>query len=81
MEEPQPLASQSVASIIKSNANLINEPTKAPSTEHLSRAPSKPETIQRRIIAEDPEWNLAPVPRLTDLCVKVIVANFESIYS
>ncbi|KAJ3035659.1 T-complex-associated testis-expressed protein 1 [Rhizophlyctis rosea] len=32
---------------------------------------------QRRIIAEDPEWNLAPVPKLSELCVKVIVANFE----
>ncbi|KAJ3412302.1 T-complex-associated testis-expressed protein 1 [Chytridiales sp. JEL 0842] len=32
---------------------------------------------QRRCIAEDPEWNLAPVEKLSDLCVKVIVANFE----
>ncbi|KAJ3210620.1 T-complex-associated testis-expressed protein 1 [Dinochytrium kinnereticum] len=32
---------------------------------------------QRRCIAEDPEWNLALVEKLTDLCVKVIVANFE----
>jgi hypothetical protein len=33
---------------------------------------------QRRIIAEDPEWNLAPVEKLTELCLKIIVANFES---
>ena len=32
----------------------------------------------RRIIAENPEWNLAPVERLSDLSVKVIVTNFES---
>ncbi|KAJ3264745.1 T-complex-associated testis-expressed protein 1, partial [Borealophlyctis nickersoniae] len=32
---------------------------------------------QRRIIAEDPEWNLAPVEKLSELCVRVIVANFE----
>ncbi|KAJ3099132.1 T-complex-associated testis-expressed protein 1 [Phlyctochytrium planicorne] len=32
---------------------------------------------QRRCIAEDPEWNLALVEKLSDLCVKVIVANFE----
>jgi hypothetical protein len=35
---------------------------------------------QRRCIAEDPEWNLAPVEKLSELCVKVIVANFESEY-
>ena len=35
---------------------------------------------QRRIIAEDPEWNLAPVDKLSDMCVRVIVANFESKY-
>jgi hypothetical protein len=33
---------------------------------------------QRRIIAEDPEWNLAPVDKLSDMCVRVLVANFES---
>ena len=32
----------------------------------------------RRIIAEDPEWSLATVPLLTDLCIKHIVHNFES---
>lgn len=31
----------------------------------------------RRIIAEDPEWNLATVPHLTELCVKHIVRNFK----
>ena len=33
---------------------------------------------QRRCIAEDPEWNLAMVDRLSDLCIKVVVAGFES---
>ena len=32
----------------------------------------------RRIIAEDPEWSLATVPLLTDLCIRHIVHNFES---
>ena len=32
----------------------------------------------RRIIAEDPEWSLATVPMLAELCVKHIVDNFES---
>ncbi|XP_074662310.1 dynein regulatory complex subunit 5-like [Tubulanus polymorphus] len=31
----------------------------------------------RRIIAEDPEWSLATVPLLGELCVKHIVGNFE----
>ena len=30
----------------------------------------------KRIIAEDPEWSLATVPRLIDICVKHIVGNF-----
>lgn len=32
----------------------------------------------RRIIAEDPEWSLATVPLMVELCVKHIVQNFES---
>ena len=32
----------------------------------------------RRIIAEDPEWSLATVPLLVELCLKHIVAKFES---
>ncbi|KAL9958304.1 hypothetical protein ACROYT_G035304 [Oculina patagonica] len=31
----------------------------------------------RRIIAEDPDWSLATVPLLTELCVKHIVGNFQ----
>ncbi|KAI4877557.1 hypothetical protein NFI96_028584, partial [Prochilodus magdalenae] len=31
----------------------------------------------RRIIAEDPEWSLAVVPSLTDLCLQHIVKHFE----
>ncbi|XP_004606001.2 dynein regulatory complex subunit 5 [Sorex araneus] len=32
----------------------------------------------RRIISEDPEWTLANVPYLTELCIKHIVQNFQS---
>lgn len=32
----------------------------------------------RRIIAEDPEWSLATVPLLVELCLKHIVAEFEN---
>lgn len=31
----------------------------------------------RRIIAEDPEWSLAVVPLLTNLCLEHIIENFE----
>ncbi|KAH0622608.1 hypothetical protein JD844_025041 [Phrynosoma platyrhinos] len=31
----------------------------------------------RRIIAEDPEWSLAIVPQLTELCIQHIINNFE----
>ncbi len=32
----------------------------------------------RRIIAEDPEWSLATVPMMFELCIKHVVENFES---
>uniref|UniRef100_A0A6J0T181 Dynein regulatory complex subunit 5 n=1 Tax=Pogona vitticeps TaxID=103695 RepID=A0A6J0T181_9SAUR len=32
----------------------------------------------RRIIAEDPEWSLAIVPLLTELCIQHIINNFEN---
>lgn len=32
----------------------------------------------RRIISEDPEWTLAIVPYLTELCIKHIVENFQT---
>ncbi|KAL0622379.1 Dynein regulatory complex subunit 5 [Plecturocebus cupreus] len=31
----------------------------------------------RRIIAEDPEWSLAIVPLLTELCIQHIIKNFQ----
>lgn len=42
--------------------------------------PTNASANMRRIIAEDPEWNLAPVERLTDICIKVIVDNFKGNY-
>ncbi|XP_027953649.1 dynein regulatory complex subunit 5 [Eumetopias jubatus] len=32
----------------------------------------------RRIIAEDPEWSLATVPLLTELCIQHIIKNFQN---
>lgn len=47
--------------------------------EKEQNARMESERNARRIIAEDPEWNLAPVERLSKLCVLIIVKNFERI--
>ncbi len=36
------------------------------------------ERKMRRIIAEDPDWNLMTVPLLSELCSRVIVQNFQT---
>ena len=36
------------------------------------------ERKMRRIIAEDPDWNLMTVPLLSELCNRVIVKNFQT---
>jgi hypothetical protein len=81
MAEVSELTAKSTASISKSSDKL-QEALSGATTDHPSRVGSKSakEVVQRRIIAEDAEWNLAPVPKLTELCIKAIVANFESNY-
>ncbi|KAJ3258060.1 T-complex-associated testis-expressed protein 1 [Boothiomyces macroporosus] len=44
--------------------------------EPVKKAKEKP-VQERRILSEDCEWNLAPVEKLTALCLKAIVKNFE----
>ncbi|XP_028902948.1 dynein regulatory complex subunit 5 [Ornithorhynchus anatinus] len=39
--------------------------------------PASNPRLMRRIIAEDPEWSLAIVPPLSELCIQHIVENFE----
>ncbi|KAI0212719.1 Dynein regulatory complex subunit 5 [Lamellibrachia satsuma] len=39
--------------------------------------PAADHRSMRRIIAEDPEWSLAIVPTLVELCIKHLVFNFE----
>lgn len=39
---------------------------------------SKKKVNHRRIIAEDPEWNLALIESLSSIALKTIVKNFES---
>ncbi|XP_001635891.2 dynein regulatory complex subunit 5 [Nematostella vectensis] len=51
---------------------------KVPSPVVASRDnPAADPRQMRRIIAEDPDWSLATVPLLTELCIKHIVFNFE----
>ncbi|KAJ1544787.1 T-complex-associated testis-expressed protein 1, partial [Nowakowskiella sp. JEL0078] len=62
---------------IRSQINLSPGNTDMAEGGGMSILGFKHEKVQRRIIAEDPEWNLAPVEKLSELCVRVIVANFE----
>jgi len=39
---------------------------------------NKEPSTMRRVIAEDPDWSLATVPMLKDLCINHIVDNFQS---
>ncbi|XP_070705996.1 dynein regulatory complex subunit 5 [Pempheris klunzingeri] len=39
--------------------------------------PAEDHRIVRRVIAEDPDWTLALVPCLSNLCLQTIVRNFE----
>ena len=45
------------------------------------RNPAADPRKMRRVIAEDPEWNLETVPPLVDVCVSHIVQNFGGKYS
>ncbi|KAI9098244.1 hypothetical protein DFS34DRAFT_620121 [Phlyctochytrium arcticum] len=63
---------------IDTKPGLFEASGMAPPPDSLSGA-TKAQVIsnQRRVIAEDPEWNLAAVENLSELCLKSIVANFE----
>lgn len=57
------------------NLNLTSESGPSSRPDPSENAYKKQE---RRIIAEDFEWNLAPIDKLTEMCVKAIISNFES---
>ena len=46
--------------------------------KYFHQNPAADERKMRRIIAEDPEWNLMTVPLLSELCTKVIVNNYHT---
>ncbi|XP_062324347.1 dynein regulatory complex subunit 5 [Osmerus eperlanus] len=56
-------------------AKIGKSPGMYPPVEKLNLA-ADPRKM-RRIIAEDPEWSLAVVPLLSNLCLQHIVRNFE----
>ncbi|KXS17744.1 hypothetical protein M427DRAFT_244998 [Gonapodya prolifera JEL478] len=60
----------------KHRATLVVPPERS---APLDSAPSEPVLAkgERRLIAEDPSWNLSAVKSLATLCVCVLVANFE----
>lgn len=46
------------------------------SLSHTMKENRKPNSKFRRLIAEDPEWNLPTVPPLVELCLNTMVQNF-----
>lgn len=59
-------------------SNASGGPTRVSPTLSSKDNPAADLRNMRRIIAEDPEWSLATVPLLWELCINHIVDNFES---
>ncbi|KAF8565567.1 hypothetical protein P879_07421, partial [Paragonimus westermani] len=78
---PSDVLEQRKQSSVTSGA-LFGDPTTRVTSRRTSNAPKQPEQpiedtrIMRRIIAEDPTYNLATVAPLTDLCLKHCSENF-----
>ncbi|MGH0153024.1 UNVERIFIED_CONTAM: hypothetical protein FKN15_046542 [Acipenser sinensis] len=65
--------------------NVIGNPDKGvftpgrlPQEPVMRLNPASDPRKMRRIIAEDPEWSLAIIPLLRDLCLQHIVKNFQN---
>jgi hypothetical protein len=58
--------------------NKIKGSSVQPPSAYFHENPTADGRKLRRIIAEDPEWNLMTVPMLTDLCVNTIIRNFAA---
>ena len=62
-----------------SHTNAANEaPVSSLPAAFMESTQAKKKSNYRRIISEDPEWNLAAVETLKALCLKSIVTHFES---
>ncbi|XP_039087071.1 dynein regulatory complex subunit 5 isoform X2 [Hyaena hyaena] len=76
------ISTQDKSSSVAQTSSVVPQPLR-PS---IVPPPSKPKgwnsgasaNRMRRIIAEDPEWSLAIVPLLTELCIQQIVQNFQN---
>lgn len=66
----------------QSNDNAAQQNAKSdempPKNEYFHENANADPRKLRRIIAEDPEWNLMTVPLLTDMCVDTIVKHFAA---
>ncbi|XP_034283941.1 dynein regulatory complex subunit 5 [Pantherophis guttatus] len=59
--------------------NVPADVSTVPPPSHITiKNPAANPRRMRRLIAEDPEWNLAIVPQLTELCIQHIINNFEN---
>ncbi|KAJ3322658.1 T-complex-associated testis-expressed protein 1 [Boothiomyces sp. JEL0866] len=56
---------------------VASKPEETVNAEEPIKKAKEKQTQERRIISEDCEWNLAPVEKLTVLCLKAIVKSFE----
>ncbi|KAI8843930.1 hypothetical protein BJ741DRAFT_589591 [Chytriomyces cf. hyalinus JEL632] len=58
-------------------ASMFNGPAGGDNDTLAGLSAKERRMAQRRCIAEDKEWNLALVEKLSELCLRVVVANFE----
>ena len=69
----------SAISLAVDPSKSISEQNSIPMDLQMTDGLPKKNGNQRRIIAEDPEWNLAAVESLSSLALKSIVKNFQGI--
>ncbi|TPX61954.1 hypothetical protein PhCBS80983_g00814 [Powellomyces hirtus] len=69
-----PVAEQAAPAVTLPVSTPQPVPTLYESVKHQQEAP----VAQRRVLAEDLQWNLSPVKKLSDLCINVLVSRFEA---
>lgn len=76
-QQQQPLDASRTTRLSASVTSQSTQPSQPSPSHTLSSSARTTQKQPRRIIAEDPEWNLAPVDKLSQLALSAIVANFE----
>ncbi|KAJ3190210.1 T-complex-associated testis-expressed protein 1 [Gaertneriomyces sp. JEL0708] len=76
ISEFEPDATTAVPELFEKQPTSTQLPQQPPS---ISDGLTKKERIaaNRRVIAEDPEWNLAPVKKLVEMCLDMVINHFE----